>query len=180
MGNVSISAAKSFNKGDERMLRNGCIIACLVFVVMVTGCANPPTPAPDTRQVDIQTIRDLEAESLKDLANKDADKFFSIFADDASGLYPGMAILEGKQAITTSLTPMIADPNYSFTMKSLRMEASKGGDMVYSLSTYVMTTTDAKTKKPKTEKGKYLTIYRKQTGGSWKAVVDAAVPDSGM
>jgi uncharacterized protein (TIGR02246 family) len=162
------------------MLRNGCIIACLALAVLVAGCANPPAPVPDTRQADIQAVRDLEAESLKDLANKDADKFFSLYADDALGLYPGMPIMEGKQSIITSLTPMIADPNYSFTMQSLRMEASKGGDMVYSQSTYVMTTTDAKTKKPKTEKGKYLTIYRKQTDGSWRVVVDAAVPDAAM
>jgi uncharacterized protein (TIGR02246 family) len=162
------------------MLRNGCIIATLAFALFVTGCATPPAPAPDTRQADIQAIRDLEAESLKDLANKDIDKFFSYYADDASALYPGMPILEGKQAIVASLAPTIADPNYSFAMQSLRMEASKGGDIVYSLSTYAMTTTDAKTKKPKTEKGKYLTIYRKKADGSWKAVVDAAVPDAAM
>jgi hypothetical protein len=39
-----------------------------------------------------------------------------------------------------------------------------------------MTTTNAKTKKPKTEKGKYPTIYRKQADESWKVVADAAVP----
>lgn len=35
-----------------------------------------------------------------------------------------------------------------------------------------MTMTDAVTKKPVTEKGKYVTIYRKVADGSWKAIQD--------
>lgn len=164
------------------MLRDLIVITCLIFLVMFAGCATAPEPAPvmDTREADIQAIRDLDAESLKDLANKDIDKFVGYYADEAVCLYPGMPILEGKQAIKASLAPMIADPNYSFTQQSLRVEASKGGDMVYSVSTYVQTATDAKTRQTRTEKGKYLTIYSKQTDGSWKAVVDAAVPDVTM
>ena len=111
---------------------------------------------------------------------KDIDALVTCLTDDASGLYPGMPMLNGKQAIKTSLAPIFADPNYSFTFQSLRMEASKGGDMIYSQGTFAMTTTDTKTKKPKTENGKYLTIYRKQADGSWKVVVDAAVPSMAM
>jgi ketosteroid isomerase-like protein len=60
------------------------------------------------------------------------------------------------------------------------MEASKGGDMIYSQGTFAMTTTDAKTKKVKTENGKYLTVYRKQADGSWRLAADAAVADPAM
>jgi hypothetical protein len=35
-----------------------------------------------------------------------------------------------------------------------------------------MTVTDPKTKKAITDKGTYVTGYRKQTDGSWKAVSD--------
>jgi uncharacterized protein (TIGR02246 family) len=164
------------------MLRDGCTIGCLIFVIIFAGCANPPAPAPvaDTREADIQSVRDVESAWLKDLTAKDAEKFFSYYADDASGLFPGPPILEGKQAIKASLAPVIADPNYSFTMQSLRTEASKGGDMAYSQGTYVQTMTDAKTGKPKTVKGKFVFIYRKQADGSWKAIVDAAVRDTEM
>jgi uncharacterized protein (TIGR02246 family) len=161
------------------MLRNGCIILCLALVVIIVGCANPPKPAlvPDTRQADLQAVRDLEAALMK---AKDIDTMISYFADDASGLYPGMPMLDGKQAIKAPLAPMFADANYSFTFQSSRIEASKGGDMIYSQGTYALATTDAKTKKPKTEKGKYLTIYRKQTDGNWKVVADAVIPESAM
>ena len=162
------------------MLRNGCIIACLVLVALVAGCAKSPAPAPvaDTRQADIQAVRDLDAAFLKDNATKDVDKFVSYFADDASGLYPGMPILDGKQAIKTAFAPILADPNFSLTLQSLRIEASKGGDMVYEQGTYVQTATNAKTKKPKTDKGKYLTVFRKQADGSWKVVADTMNSDT--
>ena len=43
-----------------------------------------------------------------------------------------------------------------------------------------MTMTNPKTKKPMTDKGKYLTVYAKQTDGSWKAVADTYNSDSSM
>jgi ketosteroid isomerase-like protein len=38
--------------------------------------------------------------------------------------------------------------------------------------------TNPKTKKPATDKGKYLTVYEKQADGSWKAVADTFNSDS--
>ena len=75
---------------------------------------------------------------------------------------------------------MFSDPNLSYAMQSSRIEASKGGDMIYSMGTYVMTFTDTNTKKVKTENGKYLTVFRKQADGSWKVAVDAAVANPAM
>ena len=74
----------------------------------------------------------------------------------------------------------LADPNFSLSLQSTRAMASKGGDMVYSQGTYTMTMTNPKTKKPMTDKGKYLTVYSKQADGSWKAVADTFNSDSPM
>ena len=50
--------------------------------------------------------------------------------------------------------------------------------MVYSQGTYTMTVSNQKTKKPMTDKGKFLTVYMKQADGSWKAVSDTFNSDS--
>jgi uncharacterized protein (TIGR02246 family) len=161
------------------MLRNDCIIACVAFALFVTGCGNPPASAPvaGTREADIQSVREVESAYLKAFAAKDAEKYFSYFADDATGLYPGASMLDGRQAVRNWVEPMFADPNLSWKMQSSRIEASEGGNMIYSMGTYIMTITDTSTKKVRTEKGKYLTIFRKQTDGSWKVAVDSAVAD---
>jgi uncharacterized protein (TIGR02246 family) len=164
------------------MMRNISLIICLALVALSAGCSNPPpAPPPDTRPADLQAVKDVEAAWLKDMATKDADKFASYFAEDASGLYPGAGILDGKAAIKASVAPYLADPNFSWTAQCTRAMASKGGDMVYTQGTYTMTMTNPKNKKKTiTDKGKYLTIYAKQADGSWKAVADTYNSDSPM
>ena len=117
---------------------------------------------------------------MKDAASKDADKWASYFTEDGSGLYPGAATLNGKAAIKAAMAHMLADPNFSLSIQSNRAVASKGGDMVYTEGTYTMTTTNPKTKKPITDKGKFLTVYAKQADGSWKAIADTFNSDSHM
>ena len=163
------------------MLRNTSLILCLILVLLAVGCTNAPPPPPsDTRAADVQAVKDVEAAWVKDCSTKDADKWASYFAEDGVALYPGAATLNGKAAIKAAMAPYFADPNFALSFESTKIVASKGGDMVYSEGTYTMTMTNPKTKKPITDKGKYLTIYAKQADGSWKAVADTSSSDSHM
>ena len=164
------------------MLRNTSLVVCLAFVLLTVGCSNTTTPAPppDTRAADLQAVKDVEAAWVKDVATKDPDKWASYIAEDGSGLYPGGAILNGRAAVRAAIAPLMADPNFSLTFASTRAMASKSGDMVYSQGTYTMTMTNPKTKKPMTDKGKYLTVFTKQADGSWKAIADTFNSDSPM
>jgi uncharacterized protein (TIGR02246 family) len=162
------------------MVRKVSLIVCLALATLTAGCSNKSAPPPDTRAADVQVVRDLEAASFRDAAAKDADKWATNFAEDASGLFPGDGMLNGKAAIKAAMATYFADPNFSVTLRSTRAIASKGGDMAYSQGAYTMTVTSPKTQKPMTVEGKYLTVYTKQTDGSWKAVAHAFNSDSPM
>ncbi len=163
------------------MPRTTSLILCLALAVLGVACANAPAPPPpDTRASDVQAIKDIEAAWVRDIAAKDADKFANYFAEDGSALYPGAATLNGKAAVKAAMAMYFADPNFSLTFQSTRAMASKGRDMVYSQGTYTMTMTDPKTKKPMTDKGKFLTVYTKQADGSWKVAADTSNSDSTM
>lgn len=165
------------------MIRNLTLIVFVGLLLMTVGCSNTPTtptPPPDTRAADVQAIKDIEAAWVKDAATKDPEKWSSYFTDDGSGLYPGAATLNGKAAIKAAMAPFMTDPNFALAFQSTRTVASKGGDMVYSEGTYTMTMTNPKTKKPMTDKGKYLTVYMKQADGTWKAIADTYNSDSPM
>src|ERR1700691_4101787 len=149
------------------MVRNASLIVCLALATLNTGCSNAPAPPPDTRAADAQVVKDIAAASFRDAAAKDADKWATNFAEDASGLFPGDGLLNGKAAIKGAMATYFADPNFSVTLQSTRAMASKGGDMAYSQGTYTMTVTNPMTQKPTTNKGKYLTVYTKQPDGSW-------------
>ena len=161
-------------------MRKTSLIGCLALAALTVGCSNAPAPTPDTRTADVQAVKEVEAAWVKDFAAKDADKSVSYFAEDGCGLYPGAGILCGRVAIKASTAAYLADPNFSMTFQSTKAVASKGGDMVYIQGTYTMTVTNPKTKKPMTDKGKYLTVYTKQADGSWKAVSDTFNSDSPM
>jgi uncharacterized protein (TIGR02246 family) len=166
---------------EKPMLRNTSLLLCLALAIVTIACSNAPAPPPpDTRAADVQAIKDIETSWMKDAATKDPDKWAAYFAEDGSGLYPGAATVKGKAAIKAAVGPFLADPNFAMTFQSTRAVASKSGDMVYSEGTYTMTMTNPKTKKPMTDKGKYLTVYTKQPDGSWKAIADTYNSDSPM
>jgi uncharacterized protein (TIGR02246 family) len=162
------------------MLRETSLISCLAVAALAAGCSNAPLPTPDTRAADVQAVKDVEAAWLKDSNSKDPDKWAGYFAEDGCGLYPGAGILTGKAAIKAAMAPFLADPNFGLNFQSTKVVASKGGDMVYTQGTYTMTMTNPKTKKPMTDKGKFLTVYGKQADGTWKAVADTYNSDSPM
>lgn len=174
-------------KTKERdMLRNTWLFLCLMLALIAAGCSNAPTPAaapatpPDTRAADVQAVKDVEAAWSKDANSKDVDKWVSYFTEDGSALYPDGPTLNGKAAIKAAMAPYFSDPNFALTFAATKAVASKGGDMVYTQGTYSMTATNPKTKKPMTDKGKYMTVYMKQPDGTWKTVADTFNSDSPM
>jgi len=155
-------------------------LAALIFLLAV-GCTKPPAaPPPDTRNADVQAVRQAEADWVSTFATKDVDKWGSYFADDAVGLYPGAPTVTGKAALKALGVQFFADPNFAGAFQNVRFVASKGGDMVLSYGTYTITSTNPKSKKPVTDRGKYLTVYMKQSDGTWKAVADTYNSDSPM
>jgi ketosteroid isomerase-like protein len=125
-------------------------VVSLTSLFLLAGCNTAP-PAPAIPAVDIAAeqgkIRDLETAWAKDAAAKDLDKSVANYADDA--------ILNGKLAFSTE-----------------RVEVSASGDLATSKGSYTMTMTNPKTKKPVEDKGSYLTVYKKQADGNWKAIED--------
>jgi uncharacterized protein (TIGR02246 family) len=145
-----------------------------VFAALVLGgCAQAPPPAPpDTRAADEKALRDDEAAWNKDWAAKDLDHIVSHYAEDASLEVPDVPILSKKDDMKAALKMVLDDPNWSISFAADKVEVAKGGDLAYMQGHYTVTETNTKTKKKVTEKGKYVTVYKKQADGSWKAVQD--------
>jgi uncharacterized protein (TIGR02246 family) len=126
--------------------------------------------------VDISTekakIRDLETAWSKDAAAKDLDKSVANYADDAILMMPGSPAAKTKDAVRASWKGMLADPNLKISFAPERIEISASGDLATTQGSYTMTVTNPKTKKPVEDKGSYLTVYKKQADGNWKAIED--------
>ncbi len=148
-------------------------LSLLTTAVVLFGLnlACGPQPAPDTRAEDERVIRESEVEWSKVALAKDVDRFVANYAEDASAMAPNEPIATGKQAIRSTIGKMFALPGLALSFQTAKVEVARSGDMAYTHGAYTMTMNDAKGK-PMTDKGKYVTVYRKQADGSWKAVAD--------
>ena len=154
-------------------------LSAFALAVSQMACTQaPPSAPPDTRAADEKTIRDYEAQWVKDFTARDMDKVVAHYADDGSVLMPNVALMTGKDAIRAGLKDTVADPAFSIDLHTVKVEVSKAGDIAYSQGTYAFTGTDAKAKKVVSEKGKYVEVYKKQADGSWKVVEDMNNPDA--
>ena len=155
-------------------LRLSMLVSLLLFA-FTTACTQ--APPPDTHDADVQSLKDAEAAWAKVMAAKDFEKSMSYYADDASLLMANMPAINGKDAIRAAFKPMFDDPNFALAFQGSRIEVAKSADLGYTQGAYTMTVTDPKTKKPVTDKGKYLTTYKKQADGTWKVVADMESSD---
>lgn len=146
--------------------------------VLLSGCSDTPTPPADTSAADQKAIKDGEIAWNADWASHELDKIAGHYADDASLMLPDMPIITGKDAIRTGLKGLLSDKNFALSFVTDSVVTAKGGDLAYTRGTYLMIGTDPKTKKASTEKGKFVTVYKKQTDGLWKAVADIANSDA--
>ncbi|HTB98958.1 MAG TPA: SgcJ/EcaC family oxidoreductase [Terracidiphilus sp.] len=155
-----------------------CSIAALALFLTACNPA-PPTAPPDTHDADVKAVGDLEAQANKDWAAKDADKIIGFYTDDALLITPGSDPLHGREAIHAALKQMVIDPALSLTFHSDHVEVAKSGDLAYTEGPYELTVHDPTTNTVIHDHGNYVTTFRKQPDGSWKASVDistSAVP----
>jgi uncharacterized protein (TIGR02246 family) len=143
-----------------------------LLLVALTACTSaPPPPAVDVAAEQTK-LRDLESGWVKDAAAKDLEKSVAHYADDAVLMMPGAPAAKGKDAIRAAWKGLLADPNLKLTFSADRVEISQAGDLATTQGSYTMTVTNPKTKKPVEDKGSYVTVFKKQSDGSWKVIED--------
>lgn len=118
-------------------------------------------------------IRKTGEEWAKHWNARDLDHVVAAYAEDAVYLPPHHAAVHGRNAIREYLKGPLAhgvtDLHFEVTyIKDL-------GDLAWDVGTYTMTVPQPDGKK-KQDRGKYLTVWRRE-GGAWKIVADAFSSD---
>ena len=155
------------------MKRLATLCAATTIAMTLTAC----NQAPDTHDADVKALQDNETQWNQDWAAKDADKIAAHYADDAVLMVPGGPPSSGAAAIAAAVKPMTSDPAMALKFKANKVEVAKSGDVGYTQGSYTLTLTDPQTKQVINDHGSYVTTYRKQADGSWKAVADIATSE---
>jgi uncharacterized protein (TIGR02246 family) len=149
-------------------------LACAAVLALLPSACNQPA---NTHDADVQAIRDTETQWNQDYAQKDLDKAISHYADDAVLMVGGSPAISGKDAIHNAMKQMLADPAFSLKFQASKIDVAKSGDLAYTQGSYTLSITDPQTKQVVNDHGSYVTAYRKQADGTWKAVTDMAASE---
>lgn len=151
------------------------VIGALFVMNFVAGCSDSGTKAPaqppDTRVADETAIRSAVVGWSKAAQAKDVNKAVSFYADDAMQFADRGPIVKGKENIRAGWEKMLATPGPGLTFATTGVEVARSGDIAYEFGTYDLATQDSKGRITD-EKGKYLTVWKKQADGSWKVAAD--------
>jgi uncharacterized protein (TIGR02246 family) len=147
------------------------------LAVTLAGCEKYDQDKPADSASITKAIKADEAKWNQQVKAKDTEGLAGHYTDDAYFVAPGMAAADGSTAIRQFYANALTDPAIDVNIASDKVDVSASGDLAYSRGHYTEKYTDKKTGKVMTDQGSYLTVYKKQSDGSWKIVQDFAAAD---
>jgi ketosteroid isomerase-like protein len=121
----------------------------------------------DAREALMTTSRDWAAAT----ATGDLERALAYWTDDAIVLPPDQPAAVGKAAIRAYIQQAASMPGFSITWEPELAVVSETGDMGYMVERNRVTFIDG-TGALQTRHGKGVTVWRRQTDGTWRCVVD--------
>lgn len=161
------------------------IVLCLIALGAAGGTYwfkshNKPVAAAAPEQ-SAAAVKTADMQWSKAAQTHDMVALDSYYADDATVLPANAEMITNKSgAMKYWMDNLTKDVEVSWT--PMYVEVSKSDDMAYVVGSYTMTTKPAKGKKgnPVTDQGKYLSVWKKQADGSWKAEADTWNSDKAL
>ena len=118
--------------------------------------------------MDDSAVRAITKRFVEAYNRKDSAAAAQVYTDDAKVLPPNMPMVSGKEAIQ-AFWKMAMDMGVHLNLEAAELVVD--GNTAYERGVATMTT-QAGAAQPKTSKGKYVTIMRRQSDRSWKLVLD--------
>jgi uncharacterized protein (TIGR02246 family) len=158
------------------------LAACERSAAPVNGdaAASSEAATADTAAADAEAVKQAFATFNADIAGKKMDAIKAHYADDAVMIIPGQAPFVGADAIMKDYQAYGADPAGKYVPGAETVEVLSDG-AAYGEVNYQTTFTNPKTKAVETQNRYNLTLYKKQSDGSWKVVrdVNVTLPQAG-
>ena len=142
----------------------------MLFALMALGLSVLSCQAPSS-EADVEAIQGVQNDYVAAVNNGDVDGWLATLADDAVVFPPYHPQLTGKEAIRTHYSQVVESPGFVISAETTNVGISSAGDLAYSAGTSEETINDPDGN-PVTERGKWVSILKKQPDGTWKSVLD--------
>jgi uncharacterized protein (TIGR02246 family) len=154
------------------------VLGAGALALPVGGCGQHSGAKADPAAI-ANTIKADEKKWNDQFKAKDQEALLAHYADDAFFVAPGAPAANGSTEIAKAYAQGLADHYFSLSFQSDKVDVAASGDLAYSRGHFTESHQDPKSHQIVTESGSYLTVYKKQPDGSWKAVEDFAAADPG-
>jgi ketosteroid isomerase-like protein len=145
----------------------------LFSLLVILGCASTQqSPSqPDMRAADEAAVRKTDTDWAAAAQSKQVDAWVAYYSDEAVVLPPNENAASTKDSIRKAIGDLLASPGLSIKWQPTRVDVARSGDIAYAYGTYELAMKNSRGK-PMADRGKYVEIWRKQSDGGWKCVVD--------
>jgi uncharacterized protein (TIGR02246 family) len=145
----------------------------LIGLVLLTfcSCSQQKVDSKSEGEKVMQTSREWSQVA----STADIEKTLSYWADDAVVMLAGQPILNGKKDIRKMVEESFKTPGFKISWEPQSVQVSESGDMAYLVEKESISMNDS-SGKTMTLYSNGVTVWKKQTDGSWKNVVDVSTP----
>lgn len=144
----------------------------IALAACLAACEQPPPKLPpETHAGELSSLRSVDLQWSRAADAQTADRFVAFFAEHAIFLPPNLPAMTSKEAIQRWMSNLMATPGYALSWEPTKVGVSASGDLGYTTGVYQLKLTGPKGN-PVSDHGKYLTVWKKQHDGSWRAVAD--------
>jgi ketosteroid isomerase-like protein len=144
-------------------------VLCAAAVLVLWSGVSYAQSANDQSARDSLLKTDIEWS--QSAASRDVERIVSFWTDDAVIYSPREPAVVGKAAIRQFVTESLKQPAFSISWKPTEAVVAGSGDLGYTMGTNTITFPDPQGKVV-TSQGRYVTVWRKESAGRWRCVVD--------
>jgi uncharacterized protein (TIGR02246 family) len=150
-------------------------LTCLALALLAACAPRADKPRFNAARA-VDAIRTGEVKWNADWKSGDPGKVVAHYAPEAVLMVPGQAPMSGLEAIRAGAQKTMDDPGFSLAFSSEKVDVSASGDLAVSRGTFKETATDPANQAHVDATGTFVTVYKPQPDGTWKAIWDIATP----
>ena len=157
-------------KGTFRRLVGPWLVVATGMIV--PACTREPSdPAISVTQYEAELI-EVDREFARSMAVGGLDAWVDHFAPEGA-MISGQGEITGEPYIRAAMAPVLTDSTVVFTWSPQRARVAESGELGYTVGDYRISRRDSTGQIAETlDRGKYVSIWRRQPDGTWKVVAD--------
>lgn len=146
------------------------LLALLAFLAVTSLAVHLPSLAADLVAAEA-AVRKSDADWATAARTASVEAWMAFYAADAVILLPNDQLASDKEIVRHSVSRLLALPHFSVAWSPIKVEVAWSGEQALLIEAYEMRFGDSHGA-PVSDRGRRLEIWKKQSDGSWKCVVD--------